>query len=246
MSEPILKYRNVSYNAGGRTILDRITLDVLRGETVALLGRSGSGKTTLLRLANRLIEPASGEVFYEGRSTAEWDAVQLRRSIGYAIQDVGLFPHLTVEQNIGLVPKLEGWPADRIHQRVTELLALMGLDGNGLAQRRPRQLSGGQRQRVGLARALAADPHLLLLDEPFAALDPVTRLELQRHFVSVRQRLGTTALFVTHDLREAFVVATRVVLLRDGGIVFDGPPEGLLQGTDSEARVFADTLNPHA
>ena len=171
--------------SGGRALLSEINLSVGRGETLVLLGRSGSGKTTLLKLINRLLDPTDGEVLVEGRATAEWDAIQLRRRIGYVIQETGLFPHFTIERNVGVVPRLEGWPDDRIRSRVMEMMRLVGLPPEEFAHRRPHQLSGGQRQRAGVARALAADPPVLLMDEPFGALDPVTRLELQREFRSL-------------------------------------------------------------
>ncbi len=182
--EPAIQFRNVSYRFdGGHELLQNLDLDVQFGETLVLLGRSGSGKTSTLKLINHLLVPTGGEIRVEGKSTRDWDVIRLRRSIGYAIQDVGLFPHFTVERNIGLVPQIESWPADRIHKRVEELLQLVGLDRQ-LALRYPRELSGGQRQRVGVARALAADPPILLMDEPFGALDPITRAELQREFLA--------------------------------------------------------------
>src|SRR5262249_48596711 len=179
----VIECREVSYRVDGeRALLSNLNLQVHRGETLVLLGRSGSGKTTTLKLINRLLEPTSGEVIVDGRRTVEWDPIRLRRRIGYVIQEVGLFPHFTVARNVGLVPSLEGWPPERIRARVDELLRLVGLEPAQFADRRPQGLSGGQRQRVGVARALAADPPILLMDEPFGALDPVTRAELQREF----------------------------------------------------------------
>ena len=209
---------------------------------MVLLGRSGSGKTTLLRLINRLLLPTNGHVFVQGRATSEWDAIRLRRSIGYVIQDAGLFPHFTVTQNIGLVPTLEGWDAARIAARVGELLTLVGLDSREFAARRPHELSGGQRQRVGVARALAADPPILLMDEPFAALDPVTRAELQREFSALARRLGKTIVFVTHDVREALLLASRIVLLQAGRIVASASPQEFLRVDHPEVRAFASSL----
>jgi osmoprotectant transport system ATP-binding protein len=223
-----------------------VTLTVARGETLVLLGRSGAGKTTALKLINRLLEPSDGEILIDGRRQADWEPVALRRSIGYVLQDVGLFPHWTVERNVALVPRLEDWPEDRVRQRVREMLALVGLDGGDFAARLPRQLSGGQRQRVGVARALAADPPILLMDEPFGALDPITRAELQREFRALAQRLGKTIVFVTHDIREALLLAGRIVLLAAGRMVGVYRPEEFLQASEAEARAFVLSLDAGA
>ena len=224
---------------GGRTLLDALSLAVHEGETVALIGRSGSGKTTALKLVNALLLPSAGEVRVAGRATTAWDPIRLRRQTGYVIQEIGLFPHLTVARNVGLVPELERWPAERIAARVDELLDLVGLPAIEYARRYPHELSGGQRQRVGVARALAADPPLVLLDEPFGALDPLTRAELQREFVALVRRLGTTAVFVTHDAREALGVGTRLALRSEGRLVYEGAPGGLRSAEHAEARAFA-------
>ena len=216
---PAIEFRHVSYgvhNNGG--ILHDLNLEIRRGETVVLLGRSGSGKTTTLKLINHLLTPTEGEIFVDGCSTRDWDVIRLRRTIGYVIQEVGLFPHFTIERNIGLVPTIEKWPAQRIRERVKELLKLVGLDPQ-IAMRYPRELSGGQRQRVGVARALAADPPILLMDEPFGALDPLTRTELQAEFLELQKRLRKTVVFVTHDLREALRLGTRVALLEAGRLL---------------------------
>jgi len=178
----IVEFRNVAYAINGRALLENVSFDIESGDTVVFLGRSGSGKTTTLKLINRLIEPTSGDVLVEGKRTTDWDPIRLRRRIGYVIQEIGLFPHYTVERNVALVPTLESWPEDRVRSRVKELLSLVGLDPAHFAKRLPRQLSGGQRQRVGVARALAADPSILLLDEPFGALDAITRSEIQKEF----------------------------------------------------------------
>jgi osmoprotectant transport system ATP-binding protein len=225
-----------------RAILTGISLEVRAGETLVLLGRSGSGKTTLLRLVNRLLLPSSGAVLVRGRATSEWDAIELRRGVGYVIQDAGLFPHFTVAQNVGLVPDLLGWPADRVAARCDEMLRLVGLDPPEFKDRRPRELSGGQRQRVGVARALAADPPILLMDEPFGALDPVTRAELQREFAGLARRLRKTIVFVTHDLREALLLASRIVLLQAGKIVASASPQEFLRIDHAEVRAFAASL----
>ena len=237
----LLEFRNVSYAVNGKDILRGIDLSIDEGETVALLGRSGSGKTTLLRTVNRLIEPTAGQVFFQGRDGH--DEIQLRRSIGYVIQDGGLFPHYTVQRNIGLVPRLQGWPVERIAARTSELLTAVGLAPSVFAQRYPRQLSGGEKQRVGIARALAADPPLLLLDEPFAALDPVTRFDLQRQFVQLCRSFGKTAVFVTHDIREALLVGSRIALLKDGALDLVATPSEFLNARSAEARLFLATLD---
>ncbi len=220
-----------------------LNLSVGRGETLVLLGRSGAGKTTALKLINRLLEPSQGEILVDGRRQADWEPVALRRSIGYVLQDVGLFPHWTVERNIALVPRLEGWPKDRIQQRVREMLVLVGLNAGEFATRLPRELSGGQRQRVGVARALAADPPILLMDEPFGALDPITRTELQHEFHGLAQRLGKTIVFVTHDIREALLLAGRIVLLAEGRMVGAYRPEEFLRASEVEVRAFVASFD---
>lgn len=239
---PIVEFRNVTYRVGGREILRDFSLQVGAGETLVLLGRSGSGKTTVLKMVNGLLQPSSGEVLVEGRRTTEWDPIRLRRRIGYVIQDVGLFPHFTVARNVGLVPRLEGRPEDEIEQRVRELLQQVGLAPEQFAARRPRELSGGQRQRVGVARALAADPPLLLFDEPFGALDPITRVGLQRQFLALRDSLGKSAIFVTHDVREAMVLGTRVGLLHQGRLAALGPPAEFRRARGPEVEAFLACL----
>lgn len=237
---PAIRFQDVSFVLpDGRTLLRDLSLQIERGETLILLGRSGSGKTTTMKLINRLLDPTSGRIEVEGRPTVEWDPIRLRRRIGYVIQEVGLFPHWTVEENIGVVPRLEGWDAARIHERACELLAMVGLDAERFAARYPRELSGGQRQRVGVARALAADPPLILLDEPFGALDPITRREIQQEFKILQRELHKTMVFVTHDIAEAFALGTRIALLKDGELVLLGEPEELLRSDHPEARAFA-------
>lgn len=215
--EIAIEFRGVSFRTpDGHALLSDLHLTIHRGETLVLLGRSGSGKTTTLKLINRLLEPTAGEVRVEGRPTIEWDPICLRRSIGYVIQEAGLFPHFTVERNVGLVPQLEHWPPEKIRARVREILEVMGLPPDQFLARRPRELSGGQRQRVGVARALAGDPPLLLMDEPFGALDPLTRVEIQREFQALQARLKKTVVMVTHDLNEALLLGTRIALMEGG------------------------------
>jgi osmoprotectant transport system ATP-binding protein len=243
---PVIQFRDVSATIGAsRPLVSGLSFEVMRGETLVLLGRSGSGKTTTLKLINRLLEPSSGEVRVEDKTTTEWDAIRLRRRIGYVIQETGLFPHFTVERNIALVPSLEGWPEDRMRGRVRELLALVGLDPDLFAARYPRELSGGQRQRVGVARALAADPPIILMDEPFGAVDPLTRAELQREFAELTARLNKTIVFVTHDVREAFTLASRIGLFKDGRLVVVAAPSEFALSDEPEARAFNQTMSAH-
>ncbi len=232
----VLEVRELRY----RDRVAGVSFTVGAGETLVLLGRSGSGKTTTLKLVNRLLEPTGGDVVFAGARTADVDPTRLRRRIGYVIQEVGLFPHFTVAANVGLVPRLEGWGADRIAARVRELLGLVGLDPDRFAGRHPHQLSGGQRQRVGVARALAADPPLLLLDEPFGALDPITRVELQREFRALEGRLGKAMVFVTHDVREGLLLATRIGLLEAGRLAFLGTPDEFRASELPEVRKFLE------
>jgi osmoprotectant transport system ATP-binding protein len=244
-----VEFHEVSFGHTRRTpILDRFTLTVQGGETMALVGASGAGKTTVLKLVNRLLLPDAGDVRVQGRSTRAWDPIRLRRSIGYVIQDVGLFPHLTVADNVAVVPRLERWEAPRVAARVGELLRLIGLDGGEYAARWPDELSGGERQRVGVARALAADPPVLLMDEPFGALDPVTRRQLQREFRRVQSTLRKTVLIVTHDMAEAIALADRIGVLDGGRLIWSGPARSILEAGDERVRrlVEAVTLPPLA
>lgn len=244
MIQLAIEFRNVSYHLNGgdaRELLHDLTLEVQRGETLVLLGRSGSGKTTTLKLINHLLTASSGELRVEARPVRDWDVIKLRRMIGYVIQEVGLFPHFTIERNIGLVPKIENWPKNRITDRVQELLKLVGLDPD-ISSRYPRELSGGQRQRVGVARALAADPPILLMDEPFGALDPITRAELQREFLDLQKRLQKTVVFVTHDLREALLLGTRIALMEAGRLVTVQTPEEFLTSAEPLASAYKDAF----
>jgi len=239
----IVEFRDVSYTAGHVSILQNLSFSVESGETLVLLGRSGSGKTTALKMVNALLQPTAGQVLVNGKATTAWNPVRLKRGIGYVIQEAGLFPHFTVAQNVGLVPRLEHWDSARTASRVRELLQQIGLEPDEFANRYPRQLSGGQRQRVGVARALAADPPILLFDEPFGALDPVTRLELQRQFLRLRKDLGKTAIFVTHDVREALMLATRIGLMRAGRLETLATPAEFVHEKGEEAQAFLACLD---
>lgn len=238
----LVEFRDVSYEISGRQILHALNLAVDTGETLVLLGRSGSGKTTALKLTNGILFPTRGQVLVEGRPTTEWDPIRLKRRIGYVIQDVGLFPHWTVGDNVGLVPKLEQWPAADVKRQVHRLLEEVGLRPDEFLARYPRQLSGGQRQRVGIARALAADPPLLLFDEPFGAVDPVTRVELQQQFLDLRRNFQKTSIFVTHDVREALRVGTRIALLAGGRLDTVAGPDQFRNSQTEEARAFLSGL----
>ena len=243
INAPLVDFREVSFAVnGGPAIIDRLSLTVSRGETMVLLGESGCGKTTTLRLVNRLLTPTSGDVLVEGKATTEWDPIRLRRRTGYVIQEAGLFPHFTIEENVALVPSLEHWDQARIRERVREMLALVGLAPEKFGQRYPRELSGGQRQRVGVARALAADPPLLLMDEPFGALDPLTRASLQKEFAELKARLGKTVIFVTHDVREALLLGSRIALMDAGKIVLLETPQRFVKSDDEHARAYLETL----
>jgi osmoprotectant transport system ATP-binding protein len=238
-----IQFRDVSLTVrAGKPLVEHLGFDVMRGETLVLLGRSGSGKTTTLKLINRLLEATKGEVRVEDLPTTEWDPIELRRHIGYVIQDTGLFPHFTVERNVAVVPRLKGWPERKTRERVRELLDLVGLDAEVFAHRYPRELSGGQRQRVGVARALAADPPIVLMDEPFGALDPLTRAELQREFAALTKRLNKTIVFVTHDIREAFTLASRIGLFKDGHLIELATPEEFASSRDPEAKAFNESM----
>lgn len=240
---PLVEFRSVVYRiAGGANIVSGLSLTIERGERLVLLGESGCGKTTTLKLVNRLLLPTEGEVLVEGKPTTEWDAIRLRRMTGYVIQEGGLFPHFTVERNVSLVPRLEGWTEERVRERARELLSLVGLEPQRFAERYPRELSGGQRQRVGVARALAADPQLLLMDEPFGALDPLTREAIQREFKELASRLEKTVIFVTHDVREALILGTRIALMKAGRLLLLSTPQEFLQSGNDYARRYIETI----
>lgn len=250
-----VEFRNVSYSVNRRSstfgsdhespnfrIITDLNLGVERGEILVLLGESGCGKTTTLKLVNRLIVPSEGEVIVEGVRTTDWDPIALRRRIGYVIQEGGLFPHFTIERNIGLVPSLSGWEQSRIKVRVRELLELVGLNPDQFATRYPSELSGGQRQRIGVARALAADPPVLLLDEPFGALDPLTRADLQKEFAALARSLKKTAILVTHDVREALLLGSRIALMHAGRVEVLDRPDSFVLSDNRRVRAYLETL----
>jgi osmoprotectant transport system ATP-binding protein len=226
-----LELRKISKSFdGGRTLaVDEVSFCAASGELVALVGESGSGKTTTLKTVNRLVEPSSGQVLIDGNEVSDRDAVELRRSIAYVFQGIGLFPHLSIARNVGITPTLLGWDDDRIARRTAELLELVGLDPAVFGPRMPAELSGGQRQRVGFARALAAGPSLMLLDEPFGALDPITRDALRTEFRRIQQQLGFTAVLVTHDMVEALLLGDSIIVMRDGIVVGQGTPAKMLR-----------------
>jgi osmoprotectant transport system ATP-binding protein len=248
MKDSLVQFHNVSFSlpTPGKpeptVILSDLNLTVERGEILVLLGESGSGKTTTLKMVNRLLTPTAGEVAVEGKATTAWDPIALRRRIGYVIQEGGLFPHFTIAQNVALVPSLCGWDQARTSERIGELLNMVGLDPGRFGDRYPHELSGGQRQRAGVARALGADPPLLLLDEPFGALDPLTRATLQREFAELTTRLDKTAILVTHDVREALVLGQRIALMHKGRLVLLETPENFLASDNPQARAYLDTI----
>jgi osmoprotectant transport system ATP-binding protein len=245
MPVPAIEFRDVSFaRPGGLRVLDRFSLSVRTGDVLALVGRSGAGKSTLLKLINRLLDPEGGACFVEGRDTRDWPAIQLRRRVGYVLQEVGLFPHMSIADNVAVVPRLEGWDEARVRGRVNELLELVGLPPQQFATRWPDELSGGQRQRVGVARALAVDPPVLLMDEPFGALDPLTRAELHREFRRIQARLHKTVIIVTHDMGEAFALGDRVGVLDEGRLVACDRPSVVAASEASGVRQLLDALPP--
>ncbi|MGI8669849.1 MAG: ATP-binding cassette domain-containing protein [Aridibacter sp.] len=240
--QKIVEFQDVNFAVGDIRILKNLNLQINQGEILVLLGESGCGKTTTLKLINRLIEPTGGKVLVEGKATTDWDAIKLRRRIGYVLQEAGLFPHFSVEQNVALVPGLENWDSDEKQKRTFEMLSLVGLEPKRFAKRYPSELSGGQRQRVGVARALAANPDLLLLDEPFGALDAITRSHLQKEFAKLVEDLGKTAVFVTHDLQEAFALGTKICLMDKGEIALVETPDKFRESNLPLVREYLETI----
>ena len=224
----MITYQGIHKSYGDHAALTDFSLEVQRGETLTLIGPSGGGKTTVLKLANGLLAPSHGTVLLDGRPIDEWDRQELRRAIGYVIQEVGLFPHWTVERNVGVLPTLEKWPPEKIAARVNELLTLVDLEPDRFKSRYPSQLSGGQAQRVGVARALALSPAMLLMDEPFGSLDPLIRAQLQTELLAILKTVEITTILVTHDLTEAFKMGTRIAVLADGKLEQIGTPAELL------------------
>jgi osmoprotectant transport system ATP-binding protein len=243
MPTSAIEFRDVSFaRPGGVVVLDRFSLTVNAGDVLALVGRSGAGKSTLLKLINRLLEPDAGAVLVESRDTREWEPIQLRRRVGYVLQEVGLFPHMSVADNVAVVPRLERWPEPRVANRVGELLELVGLPAQQFATRWPDELSGGQRQRVGVARALAIDPPILLMDEPFGALDPLTRAELHHEFRRIQAQVRKTVVIVTHDMAEAFALADRVGVLDNGRLVACDRALVVAGSNDARVRQLLDAI----
>ena len=244
MAEPrkVVQLDRISYRIGDVSIIDDLSLDVAAGEILVLLGESGCGKTTTLKLINRLIDPTSGKAFVDGRPTTEWDPIELRRHIGYVLQEAGLFPHFTIRENVAIVPRLLNWDQAKIDDRVGAVLELVKMPAAKFAGRYPHELSGGQRQRVGVARALAADPDIVLLDEPFGALDVLTRTSLQKEFASMVREMGKTAVFVTHDLHEASLLGSRIALMEKGRIVFLGTAQEFTLSDVPLARAYLETI----
>lgn len=240
---PIIQFDRVSYKIGGNRVLEDLSFEITIGETLVLLGESGCGKTTTLKLINRLIEPTAGVILVKGRKTTDWDTIALRRRTGYVLQDGGLFPHFTVRENVGLILKLTDRDPGDINKRVDEMLSLVRLDTASFADRYPHELSGGQRQRVGVARALAADPELVLLDEPFGALDVITRTGLQKEFAALVREMNKTAVFVTHDLHEALTLGDRIALMERGRLIFIGSPGEFLKADAPLAKAYLETIS---
>lgn len=242
-NEGVIEFVATSYaTADGSALVSGLNLSIRSGETMILLGRSGAGKSTTLKLINRMLDPTSGQVRVLGKPTVDWEPTQLRRRIGYVIQEIGLFPHWTVARNIETVPRLLGWEIDRITARTNELLQAVGMPAQEFRDRYPHELSGGQRQRVGLARALAADPAILIMDEPFGALDPLTRAQVQHEFRRLQEKLRKTAVLVTHDLVEALTLGDRIAVVEDGKLIGDYSREEFLNAGDRISPAYLESL----
>ena len=224
----MISFKNVTKKYDRFVAVDNLTLDINTGEIVVLIGPSGCGKTTTLRMVNRLIEPTEGTIYIDGTDIGKLDAVELRRNIGYVIQQIALFPHMTIAQNIGLVPYLKNWPEKKRKERVEELLEFVGMPPSQFYNRYPNELSGGQQQRIGVARALAADPDIILMDEPFGAVDPITRTSLQEELLQMHDKLAKTIVFVTHDMDEALKLADKIAIMKDGKVLQYDRPDQLL------------------
>ena len=243
MADPTIEFIDAGFSLlDGRPLLSGLNLTVGRGETMVLVGRSGSGKTTTLKLINGLLRATSGAVKVDGQGVESWELIKLRRRIGYVIQEAGLFPHYTVFENVAVIPKIESWPRDKIAPRVEEVLQLVGLPAAEFAKRYPDELSGGQRQRVGIARALSADPPILLMDEPFGALDPITRAEVRGEFQRLQQRLSKTVVLVTHDIADALMLGTRIGLMENGGLRGTYTPQEFLESADSSTKAYVEVF----
>ncbi len=225
----MIEFKNITKSFKSRVILDKINLNINKGELIVLIGPSGCGKTTTLKMINKLIAPTSGQIYINGKAIADENTIELRRNMGYVIQQTGLFPHMTVEENIGLIPTLERWPEDKVREKTVELMKMVGMEPEEYMDRYPGELSGGQQQRIGVARAFATNPDIILMDEPFSALDPITRNQLQDELYNLQQELKKTIVFVTHDMDEAIKLGDRICIMKDGAILQFDTPENILK-----------------
>lgn len=225
----MIEFKNITKSFKSRVILDKINLNINKGELIVLIGPSGCGKTTTLKMINKLIAPTSGQIYINGNAIADENTIELRRNMGYVIQQTGLFPHMTVEENIGLIPTLERWPEDKVREKTVELMKMVGMEPEEYMDRYPGELSGGQQQRIGVARAFATNPDIILMDEPFSALDPITRNQLQDELYNLQQELKKTIVFVTHDMDEAIKLGDRICIMKDGAILQFDTPENILK-----------------
>lgn len=234
LADPVIRFKHISKSYGSKTVIKDLSLNIAAGQFVTMLGTSGSGKTTLLKMVNRLVEPDSGTIEVHKQDVKSRDLIELRKNIGYVVQQIGLFPHVTVEKNIATVPELQGWEEEKIKARVVELMELVNLPYEDYGHRFPKQLSGGQQQRIGVARALAANPNIMLLDEPFGAVDAITRKDLQNQIKKIHSDLAEkTFLFVTHDINEAFLLGDKVVIMDEGKILQYDTPQNIVRNPGS-------------